>query len=202
MQHGLLCRIHEGRFFAVLLCAGALAVLAIVAACSTTGEAKTTQTDLVKRGEYLVTVGGCHDCHSPKVMVDGVPHPDPKRLLSGHPASETMPPLSPEPFDPHGWMVRANLNITAWAGPWGISYAANLTPHQVTGSGAWTEESFIKAMRTGKHLGAGRPILPPMPWQNLSTMPEEDLKAIFAYIKSLPAIDNMVPQPVPPVTAQ
>lgn len=188
----------NARVLTALLCAGAVAIMAIVTACSTTGQTKPSQADLVKRGEYLVTVGGCNDCHTPKIIVDGVPHPDPKRLLSGHPANATMPPVPVEPFDPSGWMVHANLDITAWAGPWGISFASNLTPHQVTGSGAWTEEVFIKAMRTGKHLGSGRDILPPMPWPFIGKMTDEDLKAIFAYLRSLPPVDNMVPQPIGP----
>ena len=56
-----------------------------------------------------------------------------------------------------------NGHVTAWAGPWGVSYAANLTPDKRTGIGAWTADQFIKTMRTGKHLGVGRPVLPPMP---------------------------------------
>jgi hypothetical protein len=94
--------------------------------------------------------------------------------------------------------IPRNNNLTAWVGPWGISFAANLTPDMVTGSGAWTEEAFIAAMRTGKHLGAGREILPPMPWFNLTNATDEDLSAIFAYLKSIKPIENMVPAPVPP----
>jgi hypothetical protein len=88
--------------------------------------------------------------------------------------------------------------MTAWAGPWGISYAANLTPDLNTGMGIWTEEMFIQAMRTGKHMGVSRDILPPMPWQNLATLEEDDLKAMFAYLRSIPAVVNHVPDPVPP----
>jgi hypothetical protein len=91
-------------------------------------------------------------------------------------------------------------DITAFAGPWGISYAANLTSDSATGIGAWTEEQFIKSMRTGKHLGAenGRPILPPMPWPFISKMTDEDLSAVYAYLKSLPPVSNRVPAPTPP----
>ena len=55
---------------------------------------------------------------------------------------------------------------TAWAGPWGVSFTANLTPDKETGLGDWTEEQFIATMRTGKHQGKGRPVLPPMPYFN------------------------------------
>jgi hypothetical protein len=91
-------------------------------------------------------------------------------------------------------------DITSFVGPWGISYAANLTPDSATGIGAWTEDVFMKTLRTGKHLGMenGRPILPPMPWEFIGKMTDEDLSAVFAYLRNLPAISNRVPAPVPP----
>jgi hypothetical protein len=89
-----------------------------------------------------------------------------------------------------------NDNLTAFVGPWGMSFAANLTPDEQTGIGLWSEEHFINAMRTGKHMGAGRPILPPMPWSNLSRATDEDLQAMFAYFKSLKPVRNQVPAPV------
>jgi cytochrome c553 len=60
---------------------------------------------------------------------------------------------------------------------------------------------FVNALRKGQHLGAGRPILPPMPWQVLNEQSDDDLKAIFAYLKSLPPVKNQVPEPVPPSAA-
>jgi len=51
-------------------------------------------------------------------------------------------------------------------------------------------------MRTGRHIGAGRPILSPMPWQNLVALNNNDLKAIYPYLRTIPAISNEVPQPV------
>ena len=152
----------------------------------------------VKRGEYLSILGGCNDCHSPKTMTPQGPQPDKARLLSGHPASVQLPPPLPGALTPDKWMAMTNADLTAWVGPWGTSYAANLTPDKATGSGGWTAEVFIKAMRTGKHLGAGRPILPPMPWQSLAVMTDSDLKAIFAYLQSLKPISNPVPAPLPP----
>ena len=89
-------------------------------------------------------------------------------------------------------------DLTAWIGPWGITYTQILTPDDPTGIGTWTDEIFIKALRTGKHMGIGRPIMPPMPWQTIGQSTDEDLKAIFAYLKSLPPIHNQVPDPVPP----
>ena len=154
----------------------------------------------VKRGEYLATFGGCHDCHSPKVMTPNGPVPDKTKLLSGHPADS---PLAPVPAGvvgpaPNQWTALTNSDLTAWVGPWGISFAANLTPDKATGLGAWTVEQFIKAMRTGKHLGVGRPILPPMPWFDVAVLSDADLKALFAYLRSMKPISNHVPSPVPP----
>jgi hypothetical protein len=88
--------------------------------------------------------------------------------------------------------------MTAFAGPWGVSFTANLTPDPETGLGKWTEETFVETIRTGRHEGRGRPILPPMPWENFKEATDEDLHAIFAYLKTLPPIRNRVPQPIDP----
>ena len=152
----------------------------------------------IKRGEYLVNVAGCHDCHSPKIMTENGPMPDPARLLTGHPANQKVAEFPAGTLGPDKWGAVGDNNFTAWAGPWGVSFAANLTPDEITGIGAWDEISFISAMRTGKHLGTGRPILPPMPWFNLVHATDEDLRAIFAYLKSLKPYENMVPAPIPP----
>jgi cytochrome c553 len=153
---------------------------------------------MIERGSYLTTISGCHDCHSPKVFSpEGIPSPDPSRLLAGHIAGTQLPELDKRAFAP-GYWYQMSPDLTAFAGPWGVSYAANLTPDEQTGIGLWTEEVFIAAIRTGKHMGAGRPILPPMPWPYLSQATDDDLKAIFAYLKSLPPIKNPVPAPVAP----
>jgi mono/diheme cytochrome c family protein len=153
--------------------------------------------DLVARGKTLVTHGMCHDCHTPKIFSATGMEPDMTKALSGHPGAAPLPPMDKRAVTPGYWILGAP-DLTAWVGPWGVSYAANLTPDEQTGTGLWTEDVFIQAMRTGKHMGAGRPILPPMPWEFIKTMSDSDLKAIFAYLHSLPPIKNMVPQPVAP----
>jgi len=152
------------------------------------------QSQGVDRGKYLVTIMGCHDCHSPKIGADI----DQKRVLSGQPANEKLPPVPAGLIAPDKWGTLANNHLTAWVGPWGVSFAANLTPDKVTGLGAWTPEMFVKALKTGKHRGDGRGILPPMPWQLYVNVTEADLRAMFAYLLTLPPINNMVPQPLPP----
>jgi hypothetical protein len=160
------------------------------------------QGDLLDRGRYLVTAGHCYDCHTPKKMTPNGPVDDSSRTLSGHPANEPLPPIDAKALKPGYWMM-FSPGLTAIVGPWGISYTANLTPDSATGIGAWSEEVFIKTLRTGKHLGQenGRQILPPMPWYNLAKLKEEDLKSIYTYLRSLPPISNRVPAPVSPVDA-
>jgi len=158
--------------------------------------------DQVARGKYLVTLGGCNDCHSPKKMTDKGPAFDETRLLSGQPAADPIPAVADGAINPAGWMAMCNANMTAWAGPWGVSFASNLTPDKQTGLGEWTAEQFIKALRTGKHRGFGQPILPPMPWQTIGMATDEDLTAIFAYLQSLPAVSNKVPNPIPPAAGK
>ena len=60
--------------------------------------------------------------------------------------------------------VPAAATNTAWSGPWGVSFTANLTPDPETGLGRWTLRNFMDTIRSGRHMGRGRPILPPMPW--------------------------------------
>jgi cytochrome c553 len=152
----------------------------------------------IKRGEYLVRTSGCTDCHSPKVMGPKGPVPHPMKLLSGAPADTKVPNVPQGVVGPDKWGALTTNDMTTWAGPWGVSFAANLTPDAATGIGGWTEEMFIKSLRTGKHLGTGREILPPMPWDAYGKMTDQDLKDIFAYLKSLKPIANVVPQPIPP----
>lgn len=153
-----------------------------------------SQSSAVERGKYLVTFGGCHDCHSPKIKGE----PDMKRALSGQPATEKLAGVPAGLIAPDKWGALTNNHLTAWVGPWGVSFAANLTPDRETGLGNWTAEMFIAAMRNGKNRGTGRAILPPMPWVMYKGMADADLRAIFAYLQSLPTIKNLVPAPLPP----
>lgn len=166
--------------------------------CSGTEEKKQmTQQELIARGKYLVTTGGCDDCHTPKIYTANGPVPDTTRLLSGFQQGGTLPALDVKYVAPGNW-VATESNFSAWVGPWGISYASNLTPDNATGIGALSEEMFIKTLREGKYMGVGRPLLPPMPWPTIGQMTDEDLKAIYAYLKTIHPISNKVPEPTPP----
>ena len=147
----------------------------------------------VERGKYLVSSIGCADCHTPKMMGPAGPIPDTTRMLAGHPEGSELP-APPAPAGP--WIAAATWDMTAWAGPWGISYAANLTPDQNTGTGIWTETMFVDAIRKGRHMGVSRRLLPPMPWEVYRNLTDDDLKAIYAFLRTLPPVHNRVPDPV------
>jgi hypothetical protein len=149
----------------------------------------------VERGRYLVSVMACDDCHTPLKPGANGPEPDFSRTLSGHPERVTF---AGPPALGHGWTWAGSDTNTAFIGPWGTSYAANLTPDRNTGLGAWTEAMFVAALRTGKHMGQSRPIMPPMPWPALRTASETDLEAIYAYLRTLTPVVNHVPDYDPP----
>ncbi|MDP1570027.1 MAG: c-type cytochrome [Vicinamibacterales bacterium] len=153
----------------------------------------------VERGAYLVKTMGCHDCHTPWTMGPRGPEPDMSRALTGHPADFVMPP--PPPLPPGPWLWLGAATNTAFAGPWGVSFTANLTPDKETGLGNWTAETFIAMLKTGRHEGKGRAVLPPMPVQVYAELTEEDMRAVFAYLQSLAPVHNRVPQPIDPPEA-
>jgi hypothetical protein len=149
----------------------------------------------VERGAYLVSMMGCNDCHTPWKMGAQGPEPDTARALTGHPQDLVLPP---PPAASGPWIWHGAATNTAFAGPWGVSFTANLTPDPETGLGKWTEEMFIATMRTARHQGKGRPILPPMPVKMIGKANDEDLKSIFAYLQSLAPVKNRVPAPIDP----
>jgi hypothetical protein len=155
-----------------------------------TSSAKASQ---IVRGKYLVDIMGCHDCHTPMKLGANGPEWDMSRALSGHP--EDAPTLPPANLPP-GYMAAIGGTFTSFSGPWGTSFTRNLTPDKETGLGDWTVEEFIATMKTGRERGKGRPVLPPMPVQNLKALSDTDIRALFAYLQSLPAIKNRTPQPI------
>lgn len=155
----------------------------------------------VKWGEHLVTIGGCNDCHTPKKMTPMGPVDDSTLLLSGHPEKLPAPDVDRKQMESKGLVVTADF--TAWVGPWGISYSANLTPDE-TGIGNWKEEQFIYAIKNSvsKGIAGSRPLVPPMSMMPVKLMTDEELKAVFAYLKTLKPIKNTSVQPTPPVLAR
>lgn len=151
----------------------------------------------VKWGEHLVAIAGCTDCHTPKKMTDHGPVPDDALFLSGHPVANPSIDVNRKEMQQKGLVVTQDL--TEWVGPWGVSYSANLTPDE-TGTGNWKEEQFIRALKEGKYKGleGGRTLLPPMPWEQFKNFSDDEVKAIFAFIKTIKPISNLVPAVLPP----
>lgn len=157
-----------------------------------------TQEALVKRGEYLVNIIGCDHCHTPKKFTDNGPVPDMDRRLMGFPASDSIAEINKDVLGPGKWMMM-NGELTAFVGPWGVSFGANITSDD-TGIGTWSYEQFKKAMTEGKYKGMenSRPIMPPMPWESFQLLEENDLKSIYEFLKSTTPIENIVPAYIPP----
>ena len=157
-----------------------------------------TEETVLKRGEYLLAILDCDACHTPKMMTPQGPVPDMSKRLSGYQAGRPLPAIDKSEITPDKWVLFTG-DLLASVGPWGVSYGANLTPHE-TGTGNWTFENFKTALTQGKHKGMenGRPLLPPMPWQAYRNLSEDDMKALFKAIQNLPAIENIVPAPIPP----
>ncbi|MBK7434300.1 MAG: c-type cytochrome [Chitinophagaceae bacterium] len=170
-------------------------------ACNNEGEKNTgaasgaDTTKRVARGEYLVSAMGCDDCHSPKRFGPQGPEIIPETRLSGYPSSRPIQKPDSNVIK-QGWVMMGG-DLTSAVGPWGMSFAANLTS-DVTGIGGWAEENFITAIRKGKFKGieSSRDLLPPMPWQSYRNLSDEDLKSIFAYLKTVKPVSNVVPAPM------
>ncbi|HSJ67774.1 MAG TPA: c-type cytochrome [Anditalea sp.] len=152
-------------------------------------------------GKHLVNISGCHDCHTPRKMGPRGPEMDMELALSGHPTAMPIPDIDRGELESKG--IAATQTMTAWLGPWGVSYAGNITSDDETGIGEWTEEQFFIALREGKYRGVrdARPLLPPMPWEVFQNMSDNEIKAIYAYLQSTKPIKNQVPYAMPPTSA-
>lgn len=156
-----------------------------------------SKAEQIRRGEYIVRIGSCNDCHTPWIFDAelGIPRPDLTRMLSGHPEGAPDPEGTIGPHD----IGLIGPTFTSFSLPFGIVYSVNLTPDLDTGIGTWTEEMFLDIFRKGRHLGGdGRGVLPPMPWFWIRNLTDDDLKAVYAYLNSIPPIRNAVPSPKVP----
>ncbi|TGL96145.1 cytochrome C [Leptospira barantonii] len=150
----------------------------------------------IERGKKLVLVGGCNDCHTPKNMTAQGPVPDSSKFLAGYLETNKLPDYQAYKNSP--WILFTG-DLTAVVGPWGVSFAKNLTPDPETGIGGWTEEMFIQTVRKQKRMGSGRPVLPPMGpifAATLNALNDDELKDIYAYLKSIKPVRNQVPEPI------
>jgi len=181
-------------------CFVALALAGILVACTSTSagdkeKKPLDQSELVKRGEYLVNSIGCDDCHSPKRMVGNQPEIIEELRFGGYPSDRPVQPVDTNSVK-KGWMM-LGADLTSAVGPWGMSFSANISA-DASGIGTWSEAQFLKAIREGKSKGFdnSRPLLPPMPWFVYKNMTDDDLRSIFAYLKSSKPVENVVPAPI------
>ncbi|MGZ8559243.1 MAG: diheme cytochrome c-553 [Chitinophagaceae bacterium] len=149
---------------------------------------------LIKRGSYLVNAMGCDDCHSPKIFTATGFEIDMEHRFSGYLASNPKSKANTSVMK-DGWIL-FKMDLTSAVGPWGQSFAANISS-DATGIGNWTEEQFFRAIREGKSKGLkeSRPLLPPMPWFVYKNLNDTDIKSIFAFLKSTKPVENRVPGP-------
>lgn len=187
----------------IIIVSAIAAVITGVVACNTkVNDTKTTtaasldSSALVKRGDYLVNSMGCDDCHSPKRMGAHGPELIPELRFSGTPHDVKLPPANVDEIK-KGWVMLAP-DLTSAVGPWGQSFAANITSDD-SGIGAWTEQHFFTSIRKGKYKGleGSRDLLPPMPWFVYKNLNDEDLRSIFYYLKTTKPVRNIVPAPKP-----
>jgi hypothetical protein len=152
----------------------------------------------VTRGAGLVDEWKCNFCHTPELKgPDGKPMPNPERLLSGHPQDEPVPDVADMVITSDAFMeFLDNLDNTTWASNDTLVFSANLTPDMETGIGPWTPEQFVATIRQGQHMGLGKRLLYPMPWQELAELPDADLISIYAYLRTINPVSNKVPPPV------
>jgi len=155
----------------VLAALGVLACVVLVMAVTAATKPmpkRASPANLIARGEHLATVMSCNDCHTPGSMFGA---PDFSRKLSG--------------------------SELGWQGPWGVTFARNLTPDMETGLGKWSKEDIVKALRSGTRPD-GSILQPPMPWQNYTALTDDEAMAIAAYLKSIPAVSHKVPDRIAP----
>ena len=154
--------------------------------------------DQVTRGVELVNEWKCNFCHTPELRgPDGKPMPNPEKLLSGYPQDEPVPDIADMVINSDAYMeFLDNLDNTVWASNDTLVFAANLTPDAETGIGSLSPEQFVATIRQGQHMGLGKRLLYPMPWQELAELPDADLISIYAYLRTIDPVKNKVPPPI------
>jgi len=175
-----------------LCVAGLVAYIVVNRAPAPAEPAQIVKQDPVARGKYLVNAMACGDCHSPH---DQTGRPIPGKEFSGHPEGAPLPNWDPQMLK-QGVVSTIAPTLTAFAGPFGLAVAPNLTPDLETGM-VVSAEGLIESWRSGKHWKFNRPVLPPMPIEHYKSLSDEDIRAIYSYLMSLPAIKNTTPTSAP-----
>jgi hypothetical protein len=184
-------------FRSLYIYSGLVIVLIVIALSNNFAKDLDSREDMVERGKLITEIYGCVDCHTPKIKEGEFLVNDPDRLFSGHPADNTLPQFPPEIIGTDKWRGLFTDSMTAWGGPWGISYSANLTPDMETGIGKLSEKDFLNVLNLGIHSDMNRKLMQPMPWKEISQLDEKNLKAVYHYLKSVKPVKNKVPESVP-----
>lgn len=176
---------------------GLLLLITFVGLKNLSAKNEADKSEIIEKGRIITEIFGCVDCHSPKIQEGEFLVNDPEKLFSGHPADNKLPQFSPDIIGPGKWRGLFTDSMTAWGGPWGISYAANLTPDKKTGIGRLSEDNFVSILNIGIHSNMNRKLMEPMPWKEISELRDDDLKAVFQYLKTVKPVRNNVPESVP-----
>lgn len=123
----------------------------------------------ITRGEYLLTISGCNDCHTPGYFFG---KPDLSRFLGGSDVGFEIPGV-------------------------GVVVGRNITPDEETGIGGWSREQIVTALQAGQRPD-GRLLAPIMPWHAFAHLTKDDAMAIAAFLQKLKPVKNKVPDPVKP----
>jgi len=167
----------------------AAALSLAIAACALNSTQETIPADweqasYFERGNYLVNhLGDCIGCHTPR---DANNQSENSLYLSGVPAKYAGVKTGPS-------------SVAGFPGPRGARfYAKNLTPDPETGIGKWTEDQFVKTFKSGIKPDGIKYALTPMEWNIYGNMKEEDVRAIYRYLRTIKPISNKVPANIPP----
>ena len=143
----------------------------VVAACAPSAnrpQIGSAREALVARGQYLATIMDCGGCHTPGALAG---KPDANRALAG--------------------------SEIGFATPAGVVYPPNLTPDPDTGLGRWTEAEIVRAIRQGESRD-GRVLVAVMPWPSYSVLRADDMRALIAFLRSVPPVRQTTPRNVKP----
>ena len=184
-------------FKSLYIYSGLIIVITVLALSNIFAEDPKSPEDIVDRGKLITEIYGCVDCHSPKIKEGEFLINDPDKLFSGHPGDNKLPQFPPDIIGPNKWRGLFTDSMTAWGGPWGISYSANLTPDKETGIGKLSENNFLSILNLGIHSDMNRKLMQPMPWKEISELDDDNLKAVYRYLKTVKPVKNKVPEAVP-----
>ena len=173
-------------------------LILIMTFATSAGASPNNQDDTLQQGKYIATIAGCTECHTPL------------KAEYQDPTKYTLEQLQTISFNAIAALDETKLLSGGRAfdlGPAGILFTRNLTPDKETGLGDWTDEQIKIAVKTGVSHD-GKVLFPVMPYHVYNGMADADMEAVVAYLRSVNAVSNQVPEstiptdgfPTPPYT--